>query len=66
MSRGQRKPEQIDLFTGDAGGAPPGLPEWRTLPEETRRALTTLLIQLITDHAQARGHDGTRGSNNDI
>jgi hypothetical protein len=66
MSRGQRKPEQIDLFTSDAGGAPPGSPEWRTLPEETRTALTTLLVQLITDHAQTGRHDGAGGSSDDV
>ena len=66
MSRRQRKPEQIDLFTSDGGGAPPGSPEWRTLPEETRTALTTLLVQLITDHALMRRHDGTGGLSDDV
>jgi len=66
MSRGQRKPEQIDLFASDSGGAPPDTPEWRTLPEETRRALTTLLVQLIADHSRARHHSGAGGSHDDV
>jgi hypothetical protein len=32
-----------------------GAPAWGALPEETRSALTGLMVQLILDHADARG-----------
>ena len=46
---------QFDLFTAPAGEAAP-TPSWGALPEETRSALTRLMVQLILDHVDdARG-----------
>ena len=46
---------QFDLFAAPGGAAVP-TPAWGALPEETRRALTCLMVQLMLDHA-----DGARG-----
>jgi len=43
------KATQLDLFSAPGGEAVP-TPAWWTLPEETRSALTRLLVQLILDH----------------
>jgi hypothetical protein len=45
-------PQQIDLF---AGASPTEVPAWRELPEETRGALTSLMVRLILEHAHANG-----------
>jgi hypothetical protein len=41
--------QQIDLFDGVT---PTQMPAWRDLPEETRDALTGLMVRLILEHAQ--------------
>ena len=41
--------QQIDLFDGVT---PTQTPAWRDLPEETRGALTGLMVRLILEHAQ--------------
>jgi hypothetical protein len=47
--------KQFDLFARPGGVAVP-TPAWGVLPEETRSALTRLMVQLILDHADdARG-----------
>ena len=45
-------PQQIDLF---AGASLTEVPAWRELPEETRGALTSLMVRLILEHARANG-----------
>ena len=47
------RPTQLDLFTAPGGEAVP-TPPWGALPEETRSALTRLIVQLILDHEDAR------------
>jgi hypothetical protein len=44
------KTTQFDLFAAPSGKAMP-TPEWGALPEEVRRALTRLTVQLLLDHA---------------
>jgi len=39
---------QFDFFVSEQA-----LPQWRTLPEEARQELTSLLTRLILDHAGA-------------
>lgn len=57
---------QFDLFSAPQRGMTAGTPQWPELPEETRQALTVLLIvRLFVDHANCRrasqqkeaGHD---------
>ncbi len=47
----QNKTHQFDLFAQAAGDGAATMPEWRTLPAETRQALTNLMVRLILDHA---------------
>jgi len=47
---------QFDLFAQPDDGQPDDsaarMPDWRTLPAETRQALTTLMVHLILEHKQ--------------
>ena len=45
---------QFDLFAAP-GGEAVLTPAWGAFPEETRSAVTGLMVQLILDHADARG-----------
>jgi hypothetical protein len=48
---------QFDLFTpASRAGAEEALPDWRTLPEQTRHTLMSLLTRLILDHATDDQH----------
>jgi hypothetical protein len=42
---------QFDLFSGLYRGKTAGMPQWQELPEETRQALTSLIVRLFVDHA---------------
>lgn len=43
---------QFDLFApASRDGTEEALPEWRTLPEQTRQRLMSLLTRLILEHA---------------
>ncbi|WP_246719278.1 hypothetical protein [Rhizobium laguerreae] len=50
---------------GSAEGMTAGMPQWPELPEETRQALTVLIVRLFVDHANCErtsqqkeaGHD---------
>jgi hypothetical protein len=44
------EPCQIDLFAPVRPGGATGTPGWIDLPEETREALTRLMVRLILDH----------------
>jgi hypothetical protein len=46
----QTRTRQFDLFATPGGTAMP-TPTWGALPEETRRTLTRLIVQLILGHA---------------
>jgi hypothetical protein len=46
----RRAPHQIDLFAEGAQTIAQ-IPVWSALPMETQAALTSLLMQLILDHA---------------
>jgi hypothetical protein len=51
---------QFDLFAALGGETVP-TPAWGALPEDTRRTLTRLMVQLILDHADdARGPEEAR------
>jgi hypothetical protein len=41
---------QYDLFAKPIGDGAVPVPEWRTLPAETRQTLTTLMVRLILGH----------------
>ncbi|MDE1994680.1 MAG: hypothetical protein KGI75_19400 [Rhizobiaceae bacterium] len=42
---------QFDLFSVPHRGKTAGTPQWPELPEETRQALTALIVRLFVDHA---------------
>ncbi|KWV45432.1 hypothetical protein AS026_27795 [Rhizobium altiplani] len=42
---------QFDLFSVPQRGKKAGTPQWLELPEETRQALTVLIVRLFVDHA---------------
>jgi hypothetical protein len=46
----QSKRYQYDLFAQPVRGVTALGPEWRTLPAETRQALTKLMVRLILGH----------------
>ena len=44
---------QLDLFgLPDPAGLDQPVPSWRVLPEETRRAVTEMLVRLLLDHGR--------------
>lgn len=47
--RRQPTTHQLDLFSSPAAETI-SIPPWQTLPEETRRRLTGLMVRLILDH----------------
>jgi hypothetical protein len=47
----RRAPQQIDLFAGEPRATIGGVPAWSGLPTETQAALTSLITQLIVEHA---------------
>ena len=44
--------KQFDLFAQPVAEGQARMPEWQTLPAETRQALTNLMVRLILDHAR--------------
>jgi hypothetical protein len=42
---------QFDLFSNSHDAEMTQTPQWQTLPVETRRTLTRLMVRLILDHA---------------
>ena len=44
-------PQQMDLFRSGPAGRRRRAPPWPELPEEARAALTSLMTQLILEHA---------------
>jgi hypothetical protein len=49
--RRSRPQHQMDLFGSGLSNDAIGAPAWPELPEEARAALTSLMTQLILDHA---------------
>jgi hypothetical protein len=49
--RQPRPQQQMDLFGTDPSNGAIGAPAWPELPAEARAALTSLMTQLILDHA---------------
>ena len=49
--RQPRPQQQMDLFGTDLSNGAIGAPAWPELPAEARAALTSLMTQLMLDHA---------------
>ena len=56
---------QFDLFAAPGGRAEP-TPAWGALPEETRLALTRLMVRLILDHAPDAGGPQPEEAHHDV
>ena len=52
-NRQPRLQQQMDLFGSGLSNDATGAPAWPELPAEARAALTSLMTQLILDHAAA-------------
>ena len=50
-NRQPRPQQQMDLFASGLSNGAIGAPAWPELPAEARAALTSLMTQLILDHA---------------
>jgi len=50
-NRQPRSQQQMDLFGNGVSNGAVGAPAWSELPAEARAALTSLMMQLILDHA---------------
>ena len=50
-NRRPRPQRQMDLFGSDLSNGAIGAPAWPELPAEARAVLTSLMTQLILDHA---------------
>jgi len=50
-NRQPRPQQQMDLFGSDLSNGAIGAPAWPELPAEARAALTSLMTQLMLDHA---------------
>ena len=50
-NRQPRPQQQMDLFGSGLSNGAIGAPAWLELPAEARAALTSLMTQLIVDHA---------------
>ena len=50
-NRRSRPQQQMDLFGSDLSNGAIGAPAWLELPAEARAVLTSLMTQLIVDHA---------------
>ena len=48
----QPKTYQFDLFSSLHDPTTAQTPQWQTLPVETRKTLTTLIVRLLLDHAE--------------
>jgi hypothetical protein len=55
----------MDLFENDLPGSFAGAPRWPELPAEARATLTSLMTQLILDHAKKTTTPPTRETGHD-
>ena len=62
-----RKPTtcQFDLFSKPNDGDTMQTPQWRTLPVETRRSVTKLMVSLILNHVEDERSPGEREARHD-
>lgn len=62
-----RKPTtyQFDLFSNQIDADTMQTPQWQTLPVETRRSVTTLMVSLILDHVEDERSPGEREARHD-
>jgi len=62
----RRRTQQFDLFGEPGSNGVAQRPEWRTLPMQTREALTDLMERLILDHAGEACHPQPGEARHDV
>lgn len=62
----QPRPQQMDLFGSDLSNGAIGAPAWLELPAEARATLTSLMTQLILDHAATTATPGAKEVGHDL
>ena len=65
-NRRSRPQHQIDLFGSGLSKDATGTPAWPELPAEVRAALTSLMMQLILDHAATTATPRTKEVDHDL
>jgi hypothetical protein len=65
-NRRRRPQHQIDLFRSGLSNGASGAPAWLELPAEARAALTSLMTQLILDHAATTAAPRAKEVNHDL
>lgn len=62
-----RKPTtyQFDLFSKSIDADTMQTPQWQTLPVETRRSVTKLMVSLILDHVEGDRAGQREGADHD-
>jgi hypothetical protein len=62
-----RKPTtyQFDLFSKPNDADTMQMPQWQTLPVETRRSVTNLMVSLILNHVEDQRSPGERQARHD-
>ena len=61
-----RPQQQMDLFGSGLSNTAIGAPAWSELPAEARAALTSLMTQLILDHAATTATPRTKEVGDDL
>ena len=62
----RRRTQQFDLFGEPCSDGVAQRPEWRTLPMQTREALTDLMERLILDPAEEACHPQPGEARHDV
>lgn len=65
-NRQPRPQQQMDLFGSDLSNGAIGAPAWLELPAEARATLTSLMTQLILDHAATTATPGAKEGGHDL
>ena len=65
-NRRSRPQHQPDLFGSGLSNDASGAPAWLELPAEARAALTSLMMQLILDHAATTAAPRAKEVNHDL
>jgi len=65
-NRQSRPQQQMDLFGNNQSNGAIGAPAWPELPAEARAALTSLMTQLILDHAATTATPRTKEVDHDL
>ena len=65
-NRQPRPQQQMDLFGNGLSNDAIGAPAWPELPAEARAALTSLMTQLILDHAATTATPRAKEADHDL